>query len=136
MVVKLAGFKSPRIVQFESKLEYDFLCLTAVRADVHHIWDQPPAIQYVSADGQTKHHTFDFLVILASGVRIAVAIKPMQRVIRRNFITELERVAAATPKQFADQIILITDQHLDREAAAAAARKLAFQRHDFTEVAA
>lgn len=136
MVIKLTGFRSPRIVQFESKLEYDFLCLTAVRDDVHHIWDQPPAIQYVSADGQFKQHTFDFLIIMASGERIAVAIKPMTRVIKRNFITELEHVAAATPKQFADRVILVTDQHLNRHAAVKAARRLTLMRPNLTEVAA
>ena len=65
-----------------------------------------------------------------------MAIKPMQRVIQQNFVSELERVAAATPKQFADRVMLITDQHLDRRAAAEAARQLARSRPPFTEVAA
>lgn len=136
MVAKLPGFRRPRILQFESALEYAFLCLTLVRDDIQHIWDQPPVVHYVGADGRTAKHIFDFLVTKADGERIAVAVKPMQRVIARNFLSELERIAAATPKQFADRVMLITDQHLDRAAAAAAARQLARTGPTLTEVAA
>lgn len=135
MVAMLPGFARPRILQFESALEYAFLCLTLVRDDIQHIWDQPPAVRYIDSDGRPAKHVFDFLVTKADGERIAVAVKPMQRVIARNFLSELERVSAATPKQFADRVMLITDQHLDRAAAAAAARLLARTRPTLTEVA-
>lgn len=136
MVVKLPGFDRPRIIQFESVLEYTFLCLILMRSDIHHIWEQPPAVAYAGAGGRSAKHIFDFLVTTTIGERIAVAIKPMQRVIQQNFVAELERVAAATPKQFADRIVLITERHLDRVAAAEAARKLAWSRAPLTEVAA
>ena len=136
LVVKLPGFERPRIVQFEGALEYAFLCLMLVRTDIHHIWDQPTAVQYADASGLPAKHVFDYLVTTTCGERVAVAIKPMQRVIQQNFVSELERVAAATPKQFADRVMLITDQHLDRRAAAEAARQLARSRPSFTEVAA
>lgn len=136
LVVMLPGFGRPRIIQFESVLEYMFLCLMLVREDVHHIWEQPTAVPYIDAGGQQVSHVFDFLVTKACGERIAVAIKPMERVIARNFVSELERVAAATPKHFADRVMLITDQHLDRRAAAEAARQLARSRPALTEVAA
>lgn len=131
----LPGFEHPRILQFESALEYKFLCLMLVREDVHSIWDQPPAVRFVDAAGVTRSHVFDFLVTLSDGERVAVAIKPRQRVIQRNFLSELERIAAATPKQFADRVMLITEQHLDRTAAAKAARDLAYKRVPLTRVA-
>ena len=136
LVAKLPGFKYPRVIQFESALEYAFLCLMLVRTDIHHIWDQPTGLHYVDADGCPAKHVFDFLVTKSCGERIAVAIKPMKRVIQRNFVSELERIAAATPKHFADRVMLITDQHLDRRAAAAAARQLARSRPALTEAAA
>lgn len=136
LIASLPGFERPRIIQFESTLEYAFLCLMLVRADIYHIWDQPTAVQYTDATGQTAKHVFDYLVTTTCGERVAVAIKPMQRVIQQNFVSELERIAAATPKQFADRVMLITDQHLDRRAAAEAARQLARSRPALTEVAA
>lgn len=136
VVGDLPGFNRPRILQFESALEYAFLCLTLVRDDILQIWDQPQAVSYLDGNGRPAKHTFDFLVTKKDGERIAIAVKPMQRAVQRNFVSELERVAAATPKQFADRVMLITDQHLDRRAAAEAARQLARSRPALTEVAA
>ncbi|WP_235924225.1 TnsA endonuclease N-terminal domain-containing protein [Pseudoroseicyclus tamaricis] len=134
MVALLPGFERPRIIHFESALEYAFLCLMLVREDVHHIREQPPAISYVGTDGRPARHVFDFLVTKADGERIAVAIKPMQRVLKLNFASELEAVAAAVSKSFADRVLLVTDQHLDRAAAAEAARTLAWSRPSLVEV--
>ncbi|WP_411957244.1 Tn7 transposase TnsA N-terminal domain-containing protein [Paracoccus homiensis] len=136
MVALLPGFERPRIIYFESALEYAFLCLMLVRDDVHHIRDQPPAISYVGTDGRHARHVFDFLVTKTDGERIAVAIKPMQRVLKLNFASQLEAVSAAVTKSFADRVLLVTDQHIDREAAAEAARTLAWSRSSLTEVAA
>lgn len=136
MIAKLPAFKRPRVIQFESMLEYRFLCLTLLRPDIHDILEQPPAIRYRRADGGIANHVFDFLVTLTSGERIAVAIKPAHRVIRRDFITELRHIAAAMPKQFAHRVKLVTDEQLDRRAAAEAARQIMRNRPVLTEVAA
>lgn len=136
MIAKLPAFERPRVIQFKSMLEYRFLCLTLLRPDVDDILEQPPAIRYRRADGSTASHIFDFLVTLTSGERIAVAIKPAERVIQRDFITELRHIAAATPKHFANRIKLVTDEQLDRRAAAEAARQIMRNRPVLTEVAA
>lgn len=95
MVAQLPGFERPRIIHFESALEYAFLCLMLVRDDVRHIREQPPAISYVGTDGRPARHVFDFLVTKTDGERIAVAIKPMPRVLKLNFASELEAASAA-----------------------------------------
>ncbi|WP_046002560.1 TnsA endonuclease N-terminal domain-containing protein [Tritonibacter mobilis] len=136
MVASLPGFERPRIIHFESALEYAFLCLMLVRPDVHNIREQPPAISYVGTDGCPARHVFDFLITKTDGERIAVAVKPMQRVLKLNFASELEAVAAAVSKSFADRVLLVTDLHIDRTAAAEAARILAWSRPSLTEVAA
>lgn len=136
IVAKLPGFERARIIQFESALEYAFLCLMLVRTDIHDIRDQPAAVRYADNDGRPAEHVFDFLVTTVGRERVAVAIKPMQRVITTNFVSQLERIAAATPKHFADRVMLITEQHLDRRAAADAARQLARSRPALTEAAA
>lgn len=136
MIAKLPAFERPRIIQFESMLEYRFLCLMLVRADVHDILEQPPAIHYRRADGSPATHVFDFLVTLINGERIAVAIKPAERVVRRDFLTELRHVAAAMPKHFAHRIKPVTEDQLDPRAAAEAARQIMRSRPALTEVAA
>lgn len=99
-------------------LEYRFLCLILVRDDIHAIWDQPPAITYRRTDGTWAQHVFDFLVAKKCGERFAVAIKPEGRAFSSGFVDELESVAAATTKQFADKVLLVTDRQLNRMAAA------------------
>lgn len=136
MIAKLPAFAHPRVIQFESMLEYRFLCMMLVRPDVHDILEQPPAVHYRRGDGCNATHVFDFLVTLVSGERIAIAVKPADRVVWRDFITELRHVAAATPKHFAHRVKLITDEQLDRRAAAAAARQVMRNRPQLTEVAA
>lgn len=136
LIAKLPAFERPRVIQFESMLEYRFLCMMLVRKDVHDILDQPPAIRYRRADGSFATHVFDFLVTLASGERIAVAIKPMDRVVRRDFITDLSHIASAVPKHFAHRIKLVTDHQLDKRTAADAARQVMRCRPALTEDAA
>lgn len=136
MIALLPAFTRPRVIQFESMLEYRFLCLMLVRDGLVDIVEQPPALAYQRQDGTRAHHTFDFLLRMADGERIAVAIKPAERVTRRDFVTELRYVAAAMPKHFAHRIKLVTDEHLDKRAAADAARQLMRTRPALTEVAA
>ncbi|WP_339108763.1 hypothetical protein [Thioclava sp. GXIMD4216] len=64
MVALLPGFARPRIIKFESNLEYLFLCLMLVRDDVFCIQEQPAAIHYLDTDGKSAKHNFDFLVTL------------------------------------------------------------------------
>lgn len=136
MIAKLPAFQRPRVIYFESMLEYRFLCLMLVQPDVHDIQEQPKAISYRRHDGSQGTHTFDFLVTRADGSRTAVAIKPQARVKSRDFITELKLIAAATPKDFADSVKLITEAQLDRRAATEAERQLMRSRPSLTEVAA
>lgn len=134
MIAKLPAFERPRIIQFESMLEYRFLCLILVRSDIHDILEQPPAIPYKRSDGSSATHVFDFLVTMQSGERIAIAIKPERRVIQRDFITELTHVESAMPKHFADRVKLITDRHLGRRASTEAARHVMRRRPTLTKV--
>lgn len=123
-------------LHFESELEYRFLCLMLIRDDIFDIWDQPAAIKYVGRDGRPASHTFDFLVTKTDGTKIAIAIKPSDRAAAIGFVEDLELVEQATPKQFADQTILITENQLNRKAVRAAARKLAQTRPSLVEEAA
>ena len=136
MMAMLPAFRRPREIQFESMLEYRFLCLMLVNPDVHDIQEQPAAIRFRRADGSSATHVFDFLVTMKDRTRTAVAIKPQDRVARRDFVTELRFVAAAMPKHFANKVKLVTDEHLSRRAATTAERRLMRLRPQLTEVAA
>lgn len=136
MVAMLPAFEWPREIQFESALEYQFICLMLIRPDVFDLREQAPRIRYRGQDNTPKTHFFDFLVTFNSGQRVAFAIKPMERVIQLGFVAELENIKRATPKHFAEKVVLVTEQQLNRKASTAAARQLMRNRPSLTEAVA
>ncbi len=128
IVVDLPGNKRPRVVQFESKLEQRVLFLYLANHDVVDIWEQPPFIRYRDEAGKRKHHFFDFLVVLKDGRRLALAVKPWKIVQKSDFPRELRRIRAATPKEFAHEVVLVTDRHFTRAEALNAQRFVEFSR--------
>ncbi|UWQ29057.1 TnsA endonuclease N-terminal domain-containing protein [Leisingera sp. M523] len=128
VAVHLPGQNRPRIILFESKLEQRVLFLLLANAAVKDIREQPEPFKYAGSDGRRKHHFFDFLVVLASGRTIAVAIKPMARVRKTRFLAELEDIRAAMTSKFADDVVLITDQDFTKAEALNAERFNAFAR--------
>ncbi|MFN3312485.1 MAG: TnsA endonuclease N-terminal domain-containing protein [Hyphomonas sp.] len=102
------------------------LYLLLARPDVTDVWDQPPPVSYRDATGRKRNHTFDFLITLTDGQRIAVAVKPDALAERHGFRETLQRIRAATPLSFANEIVLITERSYS-PSAARNAQKL----HDF-----
>lgn len=100
----------PRLRYFESKREQDVLYLLLARPDVVDVWDQPPLVSYRDATGRRRNHTFDFLITLTDGRRIAIAVKPEAIVERTGFRETLQLIRASTPLSFANEVVLITER--------------------------
>ncbi|MBA4490638.1 TnsA endonuclease N-terminal domain-containing protein [Paracoccus sp. S1E-3] len=116
----------PRLRYFESKREQDVLYLLMARSDVVDVWDQPPPVSYRDAMGRQRNHTFDFLITLIDGRRIAIAVKPEAIAARQGFRETLQLIRAATPLGYARGIVLVTERSYT-PSAARNAQKL----HDF-----
>lgn len=119
-----------RLRYFESKREQEVLFLLLARPDVVDIWDQPPPVPYRDTEGRPKTHTFDYLITLVNGRRIAIAVKPAAIVERYGFRDTLKLIRAAMPLRFADDIVLVTERSYC-PSAARNAQKL----HDFRRTA-
>lgn len=117
---------SRRLRYFESKREQEVLYLLLARPDVLDVWDQPPPVSYRDATGRKRNHTFDFLIKLIDGRRIAIAVKPEAIAERQGFRETLQLIRAATPLSYAHDIVLITERSYT-PSAARNAQKL----HDF-----
>ena len=115
-----------RLRYFESKHEQDTLFLLMAWPGVVDIWDQPPQIAYRDENGRLRHHTFDYLLTLSDGSRIAIAVKPESIVRSTHFRETLRLIRAGTPLHFAKEVVLITE-HSYTPSAARNAQKL----HDF-----
>ncbi|MDP4032014.1 MAG: TnsA endonuclease N-terminal domain-containing protein [Pseudorhodobacter sp.] len=103
----------PRQIIYESNLERRVLLTFLARRDLVDIWDQPPAIPYRAETGSIRHHTPDFLVTLQTGLRLAIAVKPLAAVERLGFRNELAHVRRATSPAYADELVLVTDADLN-----------------------
>ena len=128
IVVQLPGWARSRIVFFESRLELNVLYLILARGDVVDIWEQPPSISYRDATGKRRNHFFDFLIVLKSGRRIAIAVKSARTAARTNFVSDLKSIRQDMRKDFADDILLITDQDFTKAEAQNAERYVDFSR--------
>jgi len=98
----------------ESALEFKFVQVALTRSDVVDIWDQPPRVNYRDSAGKLRGHTFDFLVTMADGARVAVEIKPYEKVVKYGWRALIAAIGKQNPK-FADRFILVTEKNLPAE---------------------
>ena len=107
------GLTWGRIICCNSLTEAAFLYVSLARRGVYDIEEQLPPIEYVDIDGQLRSHIFDFRVTYADGRREAIAVKPAKLVEKYRFNATLARIAAATPRSFANRVSLVTDASVD-----------------------
>lgn len=100
------------VTDYHSVPERNTLLVTLARRDVLNVHEQPPAVEFRDIDGKLHHHTFDFLVHLTSGRKVAVAVKPYDVAARKNLMATLQAIAAQLPAGFADEVKLITERNL------------------------
>lgn len=98
-------------MNYESKHERDFISLLLADPSVEEIQEQPPAVVFYDDDGRERSHIFDFLV-RRSGRRIAVDIKPSEKVQKSGAEHIQELIKEQLGASVADQFIVRTEQHL------------------------
>ncbi|UAB88247.1 hypothetical protein I5192_13560 [Ruegeria sp. SCSIO 43209] len=131
--MQLPGQNRPRVVQFESKLEQRVLFLLLANPAVANVWEQPQLISYRDQSGNRKTHFIDFLAELKNGRRLAIAVKPWKVVLEKNFLRELQQIRVAMRKDFADDIVLVTERDFTRAEALNAQRFVEFSKARNTE---
>jgi len=105
------GFRN-RIFLYESKLEREFLYIALACYGVADVVEQPARLEYIDAAGRPRVHVPDALVTMTSGTRIAVALKPADKVKSSQIETILNLLAKQVGEDFADRYVLRTEQHL------------------------
>jgi hypothetical protein len=128
VVAKLPAHDRLRRYVLESRLEEKVFYLFQARPDVQDIIEQPTRVGYIGTDGKHKYHTFDFLVVLNDGRKIAIAVKPDELLGKSNLIGELQAIQSSLPRGFADEIEYVTDRDIDRVSAINAQRLCEFRR--------
>lgn len=94
----------------ESKIEESFAYLKVLQPNVADIWDQPKPIHFRDQQGRLRKHHFDFLITYTSGEKVAYVIKPWAKASKPAFGEFVKRLAAYTPRSFADRVSIFTDR--------------------------
>jgi hypothetical protein len=105
----IVAAKERREILCESGLEGKAALVLMARSDCATIYEQPPAVRYVDLQGGARKHYFDFLMVLHSGRRIAVAVKPRSVAKKHNLKGLLKLIAKQMDASFADGVLLLTD---------------------------
>ncbi len=98
-----------RRVHAESSLESAVFENFAAMPGVVGIREQYPTVAYKDAAGRSHSHTFDLFVRFATGIGVAIAVKPQSIADWLRFEDLLHRVASYLPPEIADAALLLTD---------------------------
>jgi hypothetical protein len=75
--------------------------------------DQPPPVSYRDQQGNLREHTFDFLLEMVDGSRIAVMVKPATQAQKKNSNALLRLIASQLPPDI-DGALLMTEKSYGR----------------------
>jgi hypothetical protein len=102
-----------RELVYESGGERKVAYIAMARRDVRRLLDQPPPVSYRDQQGNLREHTFDFLLEMVDGSRIAVMVKPATKVQKKNSNALLRLIASQLPPDI-DGALLMTEQSYGR----------------------
>ena len=98
-----------RLVDYWSTIERDLADMLKVDHRVASFWEQPEEQEYVDQDGVIHGHTFDFLVTLKTGEKIAIAVKDEEHRLSSGIEEVVAAFRAQRPdKNFADHYVVRT----------------------------
>lgn len=107
----IVGGAEPRRIYCEGGLEEKAAYVFTTHRDVADVREQPAVVHFTDCDGTPGKHTFDFMVVLKDGRKIAVQIKPAKFAAKWRPIIRL--IAQQMSRQFADAAVLLTEQDLN-----------------------
>ena len=106
--------QTPRSYGFDSQVEYHHTALTLLDPDVAQVQEQFGPIPFVDHEGKPANHYADLMIIKKDGSKIAVAVKPTDRLESGRFIRELEALEKTKPSGVVDEIRLVTETCIPR----------------------
>jgi hypothetical protein len=101
-----------RRIPFESRHERGFILAYLAQRATKTVIEQSPRFEYVDEDGVCYEHIFDLLVILHSGKRIAIDVKPHKLLASSNLKALHERIAGQMSPDIANELLIVTERRL------------------------
>lgn len=114
--------RTPRLVQYESKLEQRVYFLLRLEDSVLDIQEQFPVVSFRDGKGKMRTHVFDFCLTLQDGRKTGIVVKSARATRSKRLFDDLHAIRQATPTTFLADIVLITDQDISKTKALNAER--------------
>lgn len=93
-----------------SQAERETCLLALADPNLWNLHDQPDPVSFTDVDGRKRTHRFDYLAEYRDGSKVALAVKPAERVKTLSFRATLTAIRRDLPKGFADKVCLVTEQ--------------------------
>lgn len=106
------GEDEGQVMDVQSHTEFQTALVLLARRDVVRLENQV-AFEWIDVDGTRRTHFFDFRVTLRDGRRIAVVVKWSTKARKPQFKEVTTRIASQVPPAFADEVLVVTERHLD-----------------------
>jgi hypothetical protein len=100
------------VMDVQSHTEFQTALVMLARRDVVRLENQV-AFEWIDVDGKRRTHYFDFRVTLRDGRRIALVVKWSTKARKPQFKEVTARIASQVPPAFADEVLVVTERHLD-----------------------
>lgn len=104
----------PRTYGLDSQIEYHHLALTLVDPTVAQVQEQVGPVPFLDETGKPANHYLDLVITKKDGRRIAVAVKPIDRLASGRFVRELNQLVRTMPTGLVDELRLVTEQSFSR----------------------
>lgn len=115
--VILARFRnSTRLAQvgYESTLERAFVLIALADCNTTDIVEQPFTLRFVDSESRPRRYTFDYLVTMRDGRRVAVEVKNSQQASKPKVISKVRDAASRLVPDYADEVVLFTEKNFTR----------------------
>ncbi len=101
-------------IGYESTLERAFVLIALTDCNTADIVEQPFTLRYVDAGSRPRRYTFDYLVTMRDGRRIAVEVKNSQQASKPQVISKVSYAASRLVPDYADEVVLFTEKNFTR----------------------
>ena len=103
-----------RVLSSESMVEANVAAVVETLPNVASLRDQWPCVSYVDEHGIEREHTFDFHVTLVTGRRIAICVKPFDKVQESGLLNVLRLIKQQSALgRFADEVVILTERDVE-----------------------
>ncbi len=114
LVARIRGAKRLTRIGYESSLERSFALIALADTNSVDIVEQPFTLRYVDTIGKMRRYTFDYLVTMRDGRRIAVEVKHSQQARKQKVIAKIGDAASRLVPDYADEVFLFTERNFTR----------------------